>query len=177
MNKRMTQIDPETGEVQEGCMVWIPHRPKIKERFFMGFQDALIEIATDPEITQEPHKLFLFLLCHLDYENYIHISQKEMAEKLGMKQSAVSRAMSLLCRKYIVELAPGTGRTKCYRLNPHFGWKGKVTNLNEARKNQMKLIQGGLAKKDEDWTSAGTRESRQEVGDSSGTNDRPRDAA
>ena len=173
----MTQIDPETGEVQEGCMVWIPHRPKIKERFFMGFQDALIEIAKDPEITQEPHKLFLFLLGNLDYENFIHISQKEIAKELEMQPSHVSRAMSLLCRKYILELAPKTGRTKCYRLNPHYGWKGKVTNLNEARKNQMKLIQGGLAKKDEDWTSAGTRESRQDGGDSSGTNDRPRDAA
>jgi DNA-binding MarR family transcriptional regulator len=174
MNKRMTQIDPETGEIQEGCMVWIPHRPKIKERFFMGFQDALIEIAKDPEITQEPHKLLLFLFGHLDYENYIHISQKEMAEELGMQTSHVSRAMSLLCRKHIVELAPGTGRTKCYRLNPHFGWKGKVTNLNEARKKQLHLIQGGLANES---PSARMRESRQDGGDSPGMDDRPRDAA
>ena len=143
----------------------------------MGFQDALIEIAKDPEITQEPLKLLLFLFGHLDYENFIHISQKEMAQELGMTQSSISRAMSLLCRKYIVELAPKTGRTKCYRLNPHFGWKGKVTNLNEARKNQMKLIQGGLAKSEEEWASARMRESRQDGGDSSGTNDRPRDAA
>ena len=177
MKKNLGQIDLDTMEIQEGCVVWVPHRPKIKERFFMGFQDALIEIAKDPEITKESYRLLIFLFGHLDYENFIHITQKEIAKDLEMQPSHVSRAMSLLCKKYIVELAPGTGRTKCYRLNPHFGWKGKVTNLNEARKNQMKLIQGGLAKSEEEWASARMRESRQDGGDSSGTNDRPRDAA
>jgi len=29
MHKRIEQVDTETGEVMDGCIVWIPHRPKL----------------------------------------------------------------------------------------------------------------------------------------------------
>ena len=58
--KHIGQIDQETGEIMQGCMVYIPFRPKITERWFMAFQDAFEEIAKDPELTLEP-KNVLFL--------------------------------------------------------------------------------------------------------------------
>jgi hypothetical protein len=54
MNKHIEQIDRETGEVMQGCMVYIPYRPKMKERWFMAFQDTFEELAKDPELTLEP---------------------------------------------------------------------------------------------------------------------------
>ena len=36
MQKYVEQIDKRTGEVMDGCMVWIPHRPKLTERWFYG---------------------------------------------------------------------------------------------------------------------------------------------
>ena len=49
MQKHVEQIDRETGEVMQGCMVYIPYRPRLTERWFMAFQDSFEEIAKDPE--------------------------------------------------------------------------------------------------------------------------------
>jgi len=144
VKRHIGQIDPSTGEIMQGCMVWIPYRPKLTERWFMAFQDAFIEIAQDTELTLEPKNVLFFLFGQLDFENYIHISQQDIASGLGMQKSHVSRAIKLLTRKQIILEGQKNGRLKCYRLNPNYGWKGKVKNLEEHRREQFKVIQGGI---------------------------------
>ena len=143
MNKHIEQVDRETGEVMQGCMVYIPYRPKITERWFMAFQDAFEEIAKDPDMTGETFRVLTYLYSKLDFENFIQQSQKEIAEGLGMQKTHVSRAMRILTTKQIVLEGPKVGRSKCYRLNPNYGWKGKVKTLQEARREQLKVIKGG----------------------------------
>ena len=143
MNKFIEQIDRETGEVMQGCMVYLPYRPKITERWFMAFQDSFEEIAKDPEMTGETFRVLTYLYSKLDFENFIQQSQKDVAEGLGMQKTHVSRAMRVLTSKQIVLEGPKVGRSKCYRLNPHYGWKGKVKTLQEARREQLRVIEGG----------------------------------
>lgn len=146
MQKYVEQVDRNTGEVMQGCMVWIPHRPKITERWFMAFQDTFEELAKDPELTLEPKNVLLYLFSKLDFENFIQQSQADVAKALGMHKEQVSRAMKLLTSKQIVLEGPKVGRSKCYRLNPDYGWKGKVKSLQEYRREQLQVIQGGKAK-------------------------------
>ena len=113
----------------------------------MAFQDTFIELAKDPELTLEPKNILLYMFGRLDFENFIQLSQTEIAEALGMRQSNVSRAIKTLTDKQIILEGPKVGRSKCYRLNPHYGWKGKVTNLQEARRSHLSSIEGGLGKK------------------------------
>ena len=141
--KYIEQVDRKTGEVMQGCMVYLPYRPKITERWFMAFQDTFEELAKDPELTLEPKNVLLYLFSKLDFENFIQQSQTDVAKALGMHKEQVSRAMKLLTAKQIVLEGPKVGRSKCYRLNPNYGWKGKVKTLQEARKEQLKVIQGG----------------------------------
>ena len=143
MNKYIEQVDRETGEVMQGCMVYIPYRPRLTERWFMAFQDTFIEIAKDPDMTGETMKVLMYLFGKLDFENFIQQSQMDVAEGLGMRKQHVSRAMKVLTDKQIVLEGPKVGRSKCYRLNPNYGWKGKVKTLQEARKEQLKIIEGG----------------------------------
>ena len=143
MQKYVEQVDRNTGEVMQGCMVWIPQRPKLTERWFMAFQDSFIEIAKDPEMTGETLRVLMYLYGLLDFENYIQQSQKDIAEGLGMRKENVSRAMKLLTSKQIVLEGPKVGRSRCYRLNPDYGWKGKVKSLQEARRERLQVIQGG----------------------------------
>ena len=112
MEKYVEQIDRRTGEVIQGCMVWVPYRPKITERWFMAFQDSFKAIAKDPELTLEPKNVLLYLFSKLDFENYIQQSQKEVAEGLGMRKENVSRAMKLLTAKRIVLEGPRVGRSR-----------------------------------------------------------------
>ena len=143
MNKYIEQINRETGEVMQGCMVYLPYRPKLTERWFMAFQDAFEEIAKDREITSEPRRVLDYMFSKLDFENFIQLSQKDIAEALQMQKQNVSNAIKILTRKQIVLEGPRVGKSKCYRLNPNYGWKGKVKTLQEARREQLKVIQGG----------------------------------
>lgn len=147
MNKYIEQIDRETGEVMQGCMVYLPYRPKLTERWFMAFQDAFEEIAKDREITSEPRRVLDYMFSKLDFENFIQLSQKDIAEALQMQKQNVSNAIKILTRKQIVLEGPRVGKSKCYRLNPNYGWKGKVKTLQEARREQLKVIQGGKEQK------------------------------
>lgn len=148
--RRIEQLDPDTGEILNGCMVWVPHRPKLQEDFFMIFQNTLADLAKDRELTMEPTKVLLLLLSKLDFENFIHVGQQNIASELGMDKSSVSRAMKMLTEKQIILVGPKQGRLKCYRLNSNYGWKGKVRNLQdhrddlkEQRRVQLKVIEGG----------------------------------
>ncbi|EAV6897715.1 hypothetical protein FA598_25430, partial [Salmonella enterica] len=61
------------------------------------------------------------------------------------KKSAVSRAIRHLLEFGIILEGPKIGRSKTYRLNPQFGWKGTVSNHKKALKNGLSVIQGGRA--------------------------------
>ena len=143
--KYIEQVDQKTGEVLQGCMVWIPERPKLTERWFMAFQDAFEELAKDREITNEPRRVLDYMFSKLDFENFIQLSQKEIIEILGINKSNVSKAIKLLTRKQIVLEGPKVGRSRCYR-QPNYGWKGKVKNLQEYRRNSSEVIRGGIGK-------------------------------
>lgn len=140
--KRVTQIDLDTGEVLGGFVAVL--RPKQKsafERHFTMNQAALKIIAT--ELNHEQTRVLMMLLADLDYENYIQVAQIEIANSLGMKKSNVSKAVKNLIDFEIILEGPKIGRSKTYRLNPQFGWKGTVNNHKKALKNGLSVIQGG----------------------------------
>ncbi|WP_413622256.1 hypothetical protein, partial [Klebsiella quasipneumoniae] len=140
--RKVTQVDLETGEDLGGFVAVI--RPKQKssfERHFTMNQAALKIIAT--ELNHEQTKVLMMLLADLDYENYIQVAQIDIAESLVMKKSAVSRAIRHLLEFGIILEGPKIGRSKTYRLNPQFGWKGTVSNHKKALKNGLSVIQGG----------------------------------
>ena len=142
MKKHIEQVDVETGEIL-GRMVWVPYKPRLTERWFMAFQDTFIEIAKDPDMTGETMKVLMYLFGKLDFENFIQQSQQDIAKALGMQKQNISRAIRVLVSKQIIFEGPRVGRSKCFRLNPNYGWKGKVKTLQEARREQLTVIQGG----------------------------------
>jgi predicted transcriptional regulator len=60
-----------------------------------------------------------------------------IAKKLEMDKSVVSKAMRLLVDKGII-LKVKEGTTTGYKLNPHYGWKGKVSNMEIEKKRIVK---------------------------------------
>jgi hypothetical protein len=57
-----------------------------------------------------------------------------------MKPQSVYRAMKLLTGKQIILRGPKIGSVGSYRLNPHYGWKGKVQNLTKARQARLRAV-------------------------------------
>ncbi|EGY2185584.1 hypothetical protein V7L46_004847 [Salmonella enterica subsp. enterica serovar 4,[5],12:i:-] len=140
--RKVTQVDLETGEDLGGFVAVI--RPKQKsafERHFTMNQAALELLAKT--LTGEQFKVLMMLLASLDYENFIQVAQADIAEKLEMQKTNVSRSIKGLIDIGVIIEGPKIGRSKTYRLNPQFGWKGTVSNHKKALKNGLSIIQGG----------------------------------
>ncbi|KAA2022514.1 hypothetical protein EA217_24290, partial [Escherichia coli] len=62
---------------------------------------------------------------------------------LEMQKTHVSRAVRALLDVGVIFEGPKVGRSKTYRLNEQFGWKGTVSNQDPKPKNGLSVIQGG----------------------------------
>lgn len=113
--------------------------PKVQYKlkgWFMGFQTAFKEVAKDKSLSGESKNVLIYLLGTMDFENFLGIEQKIVAEELGMKQSNVSRAMKELSEHGILEQGPKFGKFKTYKINLFYAWKGKAVNREKARKDK-----------------------------------------
>jgi hypothetical protein len=140
--RRIEAYDSETGEILDGVAVWVGRKivsPYGREWMQVN-QNALAEIAADREIGAEALRVFLYLNARLDFENLIVVPQNEVATALSMKRTAITRAVKVLTDKQIILRGPKVGSVSSYRLNPHYGWKGKVQNLTKARQEKLRAV-------------------------------------
>ena len=88
------------------------------------FQKSLAHIAK-LDLTGEQLKVFLAIVSKMDFENYIRISQVDLAEELNIQRPHVSRAIKKLLDEDIISQGPRAGLCKTYILNPKVGIKGR----------------------------------------------------
>jgi predicted transcriptional regulator len=127
-------VNTKTGEVKDGYFVYVAHsKVKLRNvRWMMTFQDSLELIATDEDMTGQSFRVLMILMSNLEFDNYITIKQNLVAEKLKMNKSVVSRSIKLLVDKSII-LKVKEGTTTGYKLNPTYGWKGKIENMEKTK--------------------------------------------
>lgn len=135
--REIASIDQNTGEILKGVVVYcgVKQNP-YSTGWIMNSQEALELLASDRDLTKESLRVLMFLMARLDFENWIQVTQKEISEKLNIKKPNISKAVSLLEEKGIILRGPKVGRSYAFRLNPYFGWKGKVKNLNDYRNKE-----------------------------------------
>ena len=122
MNKRLIQIDHDTGEVVDGFVAYVV--PKRKNGFQQGWLAMAqngAEILSQSDLGANDFKVLMKLLSVLDYENLIQVSQADIARELDMHRQHVRISRS-------------------YRLNPSFGWKGSAKGHREALHEHLKVI-------------------------------------
>ena len=136
--KKVVSFDYDTGEKLDGVFVYfgVKQNPYSKG-WIMNSQEALEILAKDKDFSKDSLRILIFLTARLDFENWIQIAQKEIAETLEIKKQNVSKAIKLLEEKGIILREPKFGRAYAFRLNPDYGWKGKVRNLNQYRRDKF----------------------------------------
>jgi DNA-binding transcriptional ArsR family regulator len=138
--KRVTHSVMDTGEIMEGAVLGMFY-PKRQNGFREGWiamaQNALIELAR-ADLGDQARRVLFVVLGKLDFENFILISQSEIADAIGMKRANVSSAMSKLEAEGIIIRGPKAGRSTTFRLNPSYGWKGSASNHQKALKDRMR---------------------------------------
>jgi hypothetical protein len=132
----------KTGELLDGVSVWVGRKivSPYGSQWMQVNQEALAEIAADKDLGAEAWRVFAYLNSRLDFENLIVVQQTEIAAALTMKRPSVNRAVKLLADKQIILRGPKIGNVGSYRLNPHYGWKGKVQNLTKARQERLRVV-------------------------------------
>ena len=129
-------VDKYTGEEYGFPVIVGRKRNPYGNGWVMNSQDAMVALAKDKDIKGETHRVLWFIGGILDFENWVQLSVTEIANELDLKQPAVSRAMKVLEEKEIILRGPKVGRSYAFMLNPDFGWKGKVKNLDDYRKEK-----------------------------------------
>ena len=127
MNKRLQQIDSETGEIIDGFVAYVV--PKRKNGFGQGWLAMAqngAEILAQSNLSGNDFKVLMKLLSVLDYENLIQVSQADIARELDMHRQHVQRSIKRLLELGIVLEGVRIGISRSYRLNPNFGWKGSA---------------------------------------------------
>lgn len=143
MKRKLSLIDEQTGElINTPVYLNSPHkRPTIYgSRWFQVSQDPLLLLAKDRELWGLTRAVLDYLCGRLDFENFIHVPQQEIADYLDAHRPDVTAAISKLVKKGILIKGPSVGRSSSYRLNPAYGWKG---NNKKAHEYQLELIKGG----------------------------------
>ncbi len=139
MGKLKGYVDKYTGEEFGFPVIVGRKRNPYGKGWVMNSQEALEIVAKDKDIKGETYRVLFFICARLDFENWVQISVTEIADELDLKQPSVSRAMKVLETKEIILRGPKVGRSYAFMLNPDFGWKGKVKNLDEIPKKKRKI--------------------------------------
>ena len=154
--KYITTVDAETGEVISHVKMRDKHK-KLGVGWLATYQHGAAILATLP-LTGEQHKVLWALIAKLDFDNYIHVSQTELAELTGIDRSNINRAIKALISNDVIVEGPRAGLHKTYRLNPNIGHKGSnieqtVVEYEQLKQLQEKKRQAKLAKQQAKTTS------------------------
>ena len=133
-------IDERTGKEYGFPVIFGRKRDPYGNGWIMNSQEALDIIAEDKDFKGTTLRVLLKVCARVDFENWVHLPLKELADELDIDKADVSRNIKLLVKKGILLKSEKIGRSYAYRLNPEFGWKGKVKNLDEYRKEKEEEI-------------------------------------
>lgn len=107
------------------------------------WQEASMNIAADRRLNLTDHRVLAVLNAKLDFENWIRISQGEIAEFLGVKRPNICVSMKKLVDMAIVVPGPSVKNVKTFRLNPALAWKGTMQQAATERRKALRLVNGG----------------------------------
>ena len=123
------------GEVIEGNLAL--HAPRKENGFAKGGWFAMslqgishiLNVAHSKQLHLSRDSLVHYaLLERLDYENWIQISQSDIARRTGLLQPHVSASIKKLIATGFILIGKKVGSSWTYRLNPEFGWMGSGKN-------------------------------------------------
>lgn len=139
---RVSQVDAFTGEVMEGAALAVIF-PKRKNGFQQGgwvamAQGPMVELAK-ADLGHQALRVFMLMCGKLDFENWIKVSQAELARELAMPRQNFGRALTRLIDEGVIVAGPKVSGHATYRLDPGYGWKGSAKGHHEALKERIRV--------------------------------------
>lgn len=147
-NKTVEVLDLETGEVKTTDLDEI--EPKRRNGFTRGWTAMSLTASkqlASSDLGLSEYRVFHLMIAHMDYENWVRISQTELAEELGMGRANFSRSLNRLVREGFIVKGPKQGRSPTYRISPECAWRGaadkhKGVLSRDKKVRSLRVIQG-----------------------------------
>lgn len=136
MRQRRALLNEETGEIEQRLVLYLPEKISLGGDWFMCFQSGLSGLLQNANVPREAFRVMGVMLDHVDFENQIDISQKEIGDLLSIKPTQVSRSIRVLMQEGYLIRGKRFGNAYRYLLSPTFGWKGKAKKYHEFIKEQ-----------------------------------------
>jgi hypothetical protein len=155
--KRVGSVDLDTGEILEYSLVAIQRKnPNGFTEGWVAMAQGALKMLAASDLQGGDLRVLLQLLAMLDFENLIQLEQTAIAAELGMQKSHVNRSIKRLVSIGCLLEGPKIGRSRTYKLNPNYGWKGSAKNHHKALRTADKakaaglsVVKGGQAQKDD----------------------------
>jgi len=119
-------LHPITGEIKSDIRV-VERKPKrIGGKWMRLYQNPMAYLANKKGIRGETLRVFVFLTSVVGYLNLLP-SQKQIAQKMCMKQAGISRAYKQLIGIGFILKKEGN-----YYLSPDVCWRGTYKQMEQA---------------------------------------------
>ena len=104
----------------------------LKTSYVRSFQEELLTLAVDRDFNGTDLRILLAILSNLGYDNILNISQKDLGEKIGIKQTESAKSIKKLISKgYLQIVGKAGGRQNIYQFNPHVAFRSRARNYKE----------------------------------------------
>lgn len=137
--RHVGSYDKRTGEVLEDTVLALQYRKRVNG-FGNGWvamnQNALKQFIK-AGLQGRDYEVLFSLLQVLDFDNYIQLCQSNIAKELDMKKENISRSIRKLIEIGALIEGPKISRSRTYRLDPEFGWKGSARSHVDALREKM----------------------------------------
>lgn len=135
MQKRVIQYDAFTGEQLEGTLVNVQPKRTNGYSMWIALNQESLDAICSPELTGYDRRVLFALACMAKNDNQILVSQKSLAERLGIAATHISRSISNLVDKGFVVRGERIGSTHVLHLSIKHFWRG------DARKHKQMMAE------------------------------------
>lgn len=127
-------VDPRTGEVLAGQLIYRTARRARKGQFFMidYDTDAMRELNSK-RLPGTVLNALLYLFAHVERGNVLDIGIAQLAEACSMTEAQASLALKRLRQEKVIT-AYKHNRIRMHMLNPAFGWNGPANEMLDGLK-------------------------------------------
>ena len=132
MNNKSIRIEYPEGEMPAilNC------KPKkylknLKTGYIRFFQDALMELGKDKELSRDDLRVFLGILASLEYENIFRESLTKLASDLNINRANVSRSVSKMVKKHYLVKIGNQGKVNHYMVDPRIIFRTRAEHLSD----------------------------------------------
>ena len=132
MNNKSIRIEYQDGE-RPAVLTRKPKKylKNLKTGYVRVFQDCLVELGKDKDLSGDDLRVFLGILANLEYENIFRDSLTKLASDINMNRVNVSRCVSKLVKKRYLVKVGSQGKVNHYMVDPRMLFRTRAEHLTD----------------------------------------------